>query len=288
MAADPTPLTPALLREWLLPEPTGSKDARGAVLVVGGARRSPGAAMLAGESALRVGAGRLTLALGASVAPTAAVAFPEAGVLGLPESRAGSVTGPGEGPIDEELDRSDAVLVGPGLDDPDGARRLLEWLGRRLAAGVPAVADAFALGVLRDTPDARSALAGRLALTPNTAEAGRLLAVDDLPADAARRIAEEYDAVVALDGTVAAPDGRVWQSGSGQSGLGTSGSGDVLAGAVAGLAATGADLAQATCWAVALHAVAGDRLASRVGPRGFLARELAAALPAALLELRAR
>lgn len=288
MAADPAPLTPALLREWALPEPTGSKDARGTVLVLGGARRSPGAAVLAGEAALRVGAGRLTLAVAGSVAPGAAVGFPEAGVLELPETPTGSVTGPGDGAIDDELERCDVVLVGPGLDEPDGAVALLERLAGRLPSDVPVVADAFALGVLRDAADARDTLAGRLVLTPNTSEAGRLLAVDDVPGDAPARIAAEYDAVVALDGTVAAPDGRTWQSGTGYSGLGTSGSGDVLAGAVAGLVATGADLAQAACWAVALHALAGDRLASDVGPRGYLARELATALPAALLELRAR
>jgi len=61
-------LTPALLRDWSLPARDGTKDARGGVLVVGGARRTPGAAALAGLTALRIGAGRLTLAVAASVA----------------------------------------------------------------------------------------------------------------------------------------------------------------------------------------------------------------------------
>jgi ADP-dependent NAD(P)H-hydrate dehydratase len=73
--------------------------------------------------------------------------------------------------------------------------------------------------------------------------------------------------------------------------LGTSGSGDVLAGAgagagaIAGLLARGAEPAQAAVWATHLHAAAGDRLASRVGPLGFLARELVGELPAILAEL---
>ncbi len=69
--------------------------------------------------------------------------------------------------------------------------------------------------------------------------------------------------------------------------LGTSGSGDVLAGAVGGLLAGGCPPAQAACWGVYVHAAAGDRLTSRVGPLGYLARELSQELPIVLAELRA-
>ena len=79
-------LTPAGLRDWPLPVPDGDKDSRGRVLVIGGARSAPGAAMLAGQAALRVGAGVLTLAVGQSVAGPVAAAVPEAGVLWLPDA----------------------------------------------------------------------------------------------------------------------------------------------------------------------------------------------------------
>ena len=61
-------ITPSVLRNWSLPAVTGSKYGRGQVLVVGGARQTPGAVMLAGRSALRVGAGRLTMAVAESTA----------------------------------------------------------------------------------------------------------------------------------------------------------------------------------------------------------------------------
>ena len=73
--------------------------------------------------------------------------------------------------------------------------------------------------------------------------------------------------------------------GVGHSGLATSGSGDVLAGAVGGLLARGAEPAQAACWAKYLHAAAGERLAARIGRLGFLAREVLAELPLVLSEL---
>ncbi len=287
-AGSPVPLTPAALRGWPLPERTGSKDERGGVLVVGGARRTPGAVLLCGVAALRVGAGRLTLAAAGSVAPTLAVAVPEAGVLSLPESADGSVRGAAS-VLDDELARADAVVVGPGLDEPDGTLAVLEDVCTGLGDDTVVLLDAFALGVLRDARAVRDTLAGRLVLTPNTTEATHLLGGEDVPADrAAPLLAERYGAVVACTGTVADADGHVWASASGYSGLGTSGSGDVLAGAVAGLLAGGADAAQATCWGVALHATAGDRLAARVGPLGYLARELLTELPRVLVELQAR
>jgi NAD(P)H-hydrate repair Nnr-like enzyme with NAD(P)H-hydrate dehydratase domain len=77
-------VTPALLRAWGLPDPGESKKARGDVIVVGGSRRSPGAALLAGEAALRVGAGRVALAVPRSLDRHLGVALPEAGVFALP------------------------------------------------------------------------------------------------------------------------------------------------------------------------------------------------------------
>jgi len=97
--------------------------------------------------------------------------------------------------------------------------------------------------------------------------------------------------VVSCQGLIARPRGEapeepeLWKITTGYGGLGTSGSGDVLAGEIAGLRARGTSEAQAACWGTHLHAAAADRLASRLGPLGFLARELADELPALMLEL---
>jgi NAD(P)H-hydrate repair Nnr-like enzyme with NAD(P)H-hydrate dehydratase domain len=144
--------------------------------------------------------------------------------------------------------------------------------------------------VLARSPGA-GRIRGRAVLTPNPAEAGRLLdrdGVDDEPElDVAAEIAERYGAVVSYESSIAAPDGRRWLVPAGHPGLGTSGSGDVLAGAIGGLLARGADPAQAACWGTYLHSTAGDRLAARVGRLGFLARELADELPFVIVEAEA-
>jgi hydroxyethylthiazole kinase-like uncharacterized protein yjeF len=281
MARDPEPFGPGDLTA--LPAPGSGKRDRGDVLVVGGARKTPGAAALTGIAALRVGAGRLTVAVAESVAGAFAVSFPEAGVIGLPETRGGAVAGhAGADAVADDLD-VDVVVVGPGLDDPDEAGALLERLVPAVPERTRVLLDAFALGALGNRPDLGESLRDRLILTPNATEAGFLLGkdVDDLP-DAMLEVADRYRAVVSGGGMVAEPSGRLRAVQAGGPGLGTSGSGDVLAGAIGGLIARGAETADAVCWATYLHARAGDRLAERIGPLGFLARELADELPAVL------
>ncbi|WP_347109861.1 ADP/ATP-dependent (S)-NAD(P)H-hydrate dehydratase [Paenarthrobacter sp. S56] len=296
----PTLVTPSLLRDWPLPAPGEDKYSRGAVLMVGGGRTTPGAALLAGMSALRAGAGKLTLAVAESVSVQLGVALPECGSIGLPENAGGSVTGEGLDRIDSYLDRSDALLVGPGLDDSGLTEDLLvALLEREESADAkpsgerPAVVlDAYALGALPKLEDRLGPWRGRMILTPNPTEAGILLGreVDHLESDVVE-VARRFDAVVSCQGYIAGPvggnpqDSGLWKITTGYGGLGTSGSGDVLAGTIAGLRARGTSDAQAACWGTHLHAAAADRLASKLGPLGFLAGELAEQLPALMLEL---
>jgi ADP-dependent NAD(P)H-hydrate dehydratase len=281
-------LTPVQLRDWPLPSAGDSKYSRGKVLVVGGAARTPGAAQLAGLAALRVGAGHLTLAVAESAAVPMAVATPEAGVLGLPQTEQGSVLGGDLTVLESVLGSSDVVVVGPGLDDADQTAELVRQAVPLLSDEAWLVLDAYALGVLPGLVDVVAPLAGRLVLTPNGSEAERLLGRDLGDAeDDVREIARTYGAVVSSQGLVANPDGDCWRMGVGQIGLATSGSGDVLAGAVAGILARGTEPAQAACWASHVHAAAGDRLAASVGRLGFLASELLAELPRVLVELGA-
>lgn len=284
-------VSPALLRAWALPEPKGAKRSRGQVLVVGGARSTPGAVMLGGLAALRAGAGVLHLATAASTAVAVAVAIPEAGVTGLAESASGAVLGSSAALLAKQLSSSDAVLIGPGLDDGEQARDLLLGIIPQLPDRASVVLDAFALGSLRSAGQRIEPVAGRLVLTPNTTELALLAGIaeddiDDVPS-VVRAVAASYSCVVTCHGIIAGADGGFYDTAAGHAGLGTSGSGDVLAGAITGLLARGADPMQAACWGTYLHAAAGDRLAARVGRLGFIARELLAEIPLVLTELAA-
>lgn len=258
-------VTRMLLREWGLPDP-GSKKARGQVVVVGGSPRSPGAVLLSAEAALRVGAGRVGLAVPPEIAPGLGTAMPEAGVYAW----GGDADSLDDG-LRSALEAADAVLLGPGFDDPDATRVAL-----LAVAGVGVgrlVLDAFALGILSDVD--RSLLPDDLLINANEEEAVLLLGRDlggDRAADVAE-IARRYSAVVHCFGTVATADGDVWQAEPGSGGLGTAGSGDVLSGCIAGFASRGLEPERAAVWGGWTHARSGDRLTERVGV-GFLARDL--------------
>lgn len=248
--------------------------------------------MLAGLAALRVGAGVLAMAVARSVAAHVAVAVPEAAVHGLAALDRDAARNDDDALLERALGGHDTVCIGPGLDDPDAAAWLVERVLDTCGDEASVVLDAFALGVLPGLKHV-GRLGGRSILTPNASEAARLLDTDSDqladrdPAEVAREVARRYRAVVSYERIIADPDGRTWAVESGHPGLGTSGSGDVLAGAAAGLLARGADPVQAACWATYLHATAGDRLAPRVGPLGFLAREVVEELPVVLVEAEA-
>lgn len=284
---EPVEVTGRLLRDWPLPTTGSSKYARGRVLVIGGAARTPGAALLSGLAALRVGAGQLKLAVAEPAAVALAIAAPEAAVWGLAADDSGSVLPDGLPGLADWLDSADAVVLGPGLDNPDLVTEVVRIALPMVGPDTALVLDAFALGVLPGLGPLPEGLADRTVLTPNDIEAARLLGRplgDDL-ADDVLEIARAFGTVVACHDFICSPDGSRWRVGAGNSGLATSGSGDVLAGALGGFLARGADPAQAACWAKSLHATAGDRLAARIGRFGFLAREVVDELPAVLSEL---
>jgi hydroxyethylthiazole kinase-like uncharacterized protein yjeF len=274
MSSPTEEVTASLLREWGLPEPGGSKKSRGQVVVVGGSPRSPGAVLLSGEAALRVGAGRVGLAVPAEITPSLGPAMREAGVYVFPEGSGGLDDG-----LRSALESADAVLLGPGFDDPDATRSALTTVATADMGRL--VLDAFALGVLPDFD--RSILPADLLINANEEEAALLLERDlgDDRVGDIREIARRYAAVVHCFGVVAAPDGRSWRAEPGGSGLGTAGSGDVLSGGIAGFAALGMEPERAAVWGGWTHARAGDNLTDRIGI-GFLARDLLPELTAVL------
>ena len=289
--SEPTRVTADLLRSWPLPEPGSDKESRGLVVVVGGNRSTPGAVVLSGESALRVGGGKLQVVTASSVAVPVAMALPEAGVEGVAETEGGDLDRGSAEDVRRTAEGCACVLLGPGLLDPEAASALLAAVVPELEG--PVVVDALGSAYVTDQPEGLHHLDGRCVLTVNPTELSRTLGQDeevvgrDLVA-AARRLAERARAVVLCGGpvkAVAAPDGQAWLVTEGGPGLGVAGSGDVQAGFVAGLLARGAEPAQAAVWGAYLHAVCGDRLAERVGPVGFLARELPAVVPGLLAEL---
>lgn len=281
-----TELTAPLLRDRPLPAPGHDKEARGRVLVIGGSRSIPGAARLAGEAALRSGAGKLQIATATSIAPGLALALPEAMVLPMPEGHDGEILRPDPAP-QPLLGQCDALLLGPGMQRSQFLLRLANEVAQQ--SGAALVLDAGALDNRLVAPAGRP-----FVLTPHAGEMAELCEVardevEAAPLECSLRLAEKMASVVVLKGSdtyVVEPGGNAWLHRGGVPGLATSGSGDVLAGLIAGLAARGASAVEAALWGVWAHAQAGRRLSATVGTLGFLAREIAAQVPGILDQLQ--
>lgn len=289
----PTPevVTPHLLREWPLPDLQSDKESRGRILVIGGSRDNPGGVLLSAEAALRAGAGKLQVVTVSSTATALAVAMPEAMVRGVAQDRDGELTDEVVDVVLELASACEAVLIGPGMGDPDRACEVTGAILPRLTS--PVILDALAMTAVTADHDVLSHLGERAVLTPNLHELALTLGWDEGkvgedPREAALRLAARTGVVVTSGGAqtwTAHPDGRSWQGAVGGPGLGISGSGDVKAGVITGLVGRGATPCQAAVWGSHLHGSAGDRLTAELGATGFLSRELAVQIPQVLAEL---
>ena len=279
------PLDRAALDAHRLPRLVdGDKETKGRLLIIAGSREVPGAALLAALAAMRAGAGKLRIATVESIATQLGIAMPEAMVVGMPEDGKGGFAAAAVASLGEQAGKVDAVVAGPGLAQSETCTNIARAL---LASDAAVALDAALLHALRASPGNRAA---HPVLLPHSGELASLLDCDEAvierdPVGCGLRAAEQFGAVVLVKGVtsqVVTPDGEAWTYSGGAPGLGVSGSGDVLAGILGGLLARGADTLNALLWAVWLHGEAGAALAGKVGPIGFLARQIPDEVPALL------
>jgi len=247
------------------------KGSSGHLLVIAGSAGKTGAAVLVGRSALRGGAGLVTVA--STAAGQTAL---DAKTLEVMTARYTDADDPAPAQATPALEAlaagMQAVAVGPGIPTGDGMRAVVRDLAARLP--VPMVIDADGLNALGT--DVASILAGAPAprvLTPHPGEMGRLVGrpIREVQADRvgqARALAEKARAVVVLKGArtvIAAPDGRVFINPAACAALATAGSGDVLCGLVGALLARRLAPLAAAQVAVYAHGLAGQELSERFG-----------------------
>jgi len=276
-ALDANPLPPVI---------DGDKETKGRILMLAGSPAIPGAALLAALGAMRAGAGKLKIAIVESASIQLGLAMPEAMVIGLPEDEDGSFAADAVERIQELAADVDAVVAGPGVMRSESCKRIADIL---LESEAALALDVAFLETLEPSPRRRRSSAVPV-LLPNADELASLLEydlkrVEDDPVGCGYRAAQVYRSLVLVKGTdshVVTPGGRCWRYDGGAPGLGVSGSGDVLAGIVGGLLARGAEPLNALLWSVWLHGEAGRHLSDKIGPIGFLAREIADEIPSLL------
>jgi hydroxyethylthiazole kinase-like uncharacterized protein yjeF len=258
----------------------------GHVLVIGGSPGMVGAPFLAAMSALRAGAGLVTIASSPEVISKLEERVAELMTLSLPRSN--------PGPLLEDFikDRKvSVVVIGPGMK-PGFALEILKIL---VKLDVNLIADGGALAALASN---RALFGDRtnknLMLTPHQGEFIRFFnetPEKDQLQEIARKFASEHKLILVLKGHptyVYGPNKESYRNKSGGPELATAGSGDVLAGMIGGIVAQKIEPLKAAQAAVYLHGIAGEIAAESDTVAGVIASTITGKIPAALKKLTAK
>ncbi|MGD0190431.1 MAG: NAD(P)H-hydrate dehydratase [Rhizomicrobium sp.] len=259
------------------PDPQGHKYKRGHAVVVSGPMYATGAARLAARSALRAGAGLVSVA-----SPEDAVLVNAASLTAIMVKRFAGPAGLSALLTDP---RFNAIAIGPGCGV--GAETA-ELVSAVLATRAAVVLDADALTSFAGEPQALfSQLGEACVLTPHAGEFERLfpgsLASASSRIEATRGAAAAAGCTVLLKGpdtVIAHPSGQAAVNTNAPPWLATAGSGDVLTGLIAGLLAQGMHPFEAAAAGAWLHGEA----ANLFGP-GLISEDIPEMLPSVLSSL---
>jgi len=252
----PSPLLPAR-------HANAHKGHFGHVLAIGGDHGYGGAIRLAGEAALRCGAGLVSIASRTDHAHSLSALRPEIMCHGVENRQK----------LTALARKATVIAIGPGLGRSDWGKDMLRTA---LDCSQPMVIDADGLNLLARDPLSRD----DWILTPHPGEAARLLdcSTEEIQADrygAVRRLQRRYGGVILLKGSgTLVDDGKtITVNITGNPGMASGGMGDVLTGIIAALLAQGLPPAEAARRGAWLHgAAAGD--AAAAGEIGMLASDL--------------
>ncbi len=266
----------------------------GRVLVVGGSVGLTGAAALCSLSAMRSGAGVVTLGVPSRLHDIMEVKLTEVMTIPLSDEGSGHLAEEAAEEVLSLESRFDVLALGPGLGRQEGTVRAVWRLLARWSK--PLVLDADGLNAAALNPTIMEERIFPTVITPHPGELGRLLgkSPQEIQSDrlgSAMEASRRFGCVTVLKGAytlVVSPEGKVYINPLALPGLATAGSGDVLTGAVSALAAQGATPLSAAASGVYLHGKSAEIAASVVGPVGFLAGDLVSHLPLALGSLLGR
>ena len=279
-------LTTDLIGNYFKPRPSDvHKGDAGHLLLLAGSPGKTGAAAMTAMSAMRVGAGLVTLGLPNSINAILESQILEAMTFPLPETDDGMLGESSFNAIMELLSGKRCLAIGPGLGSAHETKSLIRRVIQE--STVPIVIDADGINSLAGHTKILQNLKAPVILTPHPGEMARLVdsTAKNIQKDrvgCARNFAKRFNVHVVLKGArtiIAHPDGSVFINPTGNPGMASGGMGDVLTGIIAGLVTQGYSPETAAHAGVFLHGTAADAIADKTGPFGFLATDVMRAIP---------
>ena len=260
-------------------DPFAHKGKFGKILLLCGSRGYTGAAALSAMGALRSGAGLVFLGVPECIYAIEAVKLNEAVVFPLPD-RGGTLSEEAVPEILERLPKMNAVLIGPGLGQSEGAFAAVKAVLENFAG--PVVVDADGINNLSRHMDILRDRTAPTILTPHDGEFLRMGGViGEDRTESAANLARDTGAIVLLKGhRTVITDGVVcYVNHTGNPGMAVGGSGDVLSGMIVSLLGQGIGPLEAAACGAWLHGAAGDLCAAEMGQYGMLPSDMVEALP---------
>lgn len=245
--------------------PNSHKGNYGHVVIVGGDYGYPGAPVLAGLGALRVGAGLVTIASHKEHLIGLNATHPELMCHAIDKIKL----------LSELLNKATVIVLGPGLGRTNWSEKIFKTV---IKTNVPIVLDADGLFFLAQNPTKNL----QRVITPHAREAANLLQAktialsDDEREISIKKLIDKYASTVILKGAktlVASKSHPIGVCKQGNPGMASGGMGDLLSGMIGGLIAQDLALDTAAKLAVCIHAMAGD-IAAKNGQRGIIATDL--------------
>ncbi len=258
-----------------------NKSTFGKSVVIGGCINYCGAVKLANIAlcSMRAGCGLSTLAVPRNIAPCIGEAVMESTLYPLNCNEDGVVYDCND--IDELARGASVVVIGMGLGR--NVKEIQAIIKHLISIkGLKVIIDADGLNALSTNVDILREIAANVLITPHPKEMSRLcgLQVQDVLADPiaiAESFAREYNVNVLLKGSSTfITDGTCgYIMTEGGSFLSKGGNGDVLSGAIAGIAAQGAQLLASAAAASYLCAMCGREKSYVYGEQGVLPSDIA-------------
>lgn len=251
----------------------------GKILLICGSKGYTGAAALAAMGALRTGAGMVYLGVPECIYAIEAIKLTEPIVFPLPD-REGTLSVEASQSIRSHLRGKDAVLIGPGLSQSEGAFQAVQTVLETFAG--PVVLDADGINVLKAHKDIVRGRTSPTIFTPHVMEFKRLggrIETGRIPSAAA--LAKDLGAVILLKGheTVITDGENCYINPTGNPGMAVGGCGDVLSGVIVSLLGQGLPPLEAAACGAWLHGAAADLCASELGQYGMLPTDMLNVLP---------
>lgn len=226
----------------------------GRITIIAGSERFTGAAYISTMSAVRTGAGLVTLCTKKSIVDILKNKLVEAMSMTYEDNT-----------YEDVITNSDSIAIGPGMgNDESTFKKVKNILSKE---GCPVVLDADALNVLKDNLELLKNSNRKIVITPHMGEMSRLTGIKikklvENRIDIAVKFAREYNVIVLLKGynTIITDGSEVYINSTGNSKMASGGMGDTLTGIIASFIGQGYEVLKATILGAYIHGYCGDIL----------------------------